>query len=632
MKVEPAAFVARMTERWTTELNNVPSPELQAVWSQMADAFNAQIADADNPDADRWRVLQPATGTGKSQGAALFAAMLSDVDHPGVLIVTRLITQADDVAATVNKIAGRAIAHAFHSDSDETGIAALSDFPVLVITHRAYEIGLDAVNNGQHAANWNRFHAWRDGSRKLIVIDEALDIIQEAQIDLGKVTTLRGIIPPDIAEQFPDAMAMLATVEQVLTDIARVAKERNKPEAERVLWKGATKMPERYDLTPLRQALRGARLDRRLLMRSDPKENQRLVSKWDEVLRSVQATVSNWNWYAKKLADHTLNTARLIVPENINGAVILDATASSNLIYELFDKATVLPVPAKARDYRNVRLHVSMGHAVGKVSMVRDAKAEAGKLIANLQSTLGCDRRVFVCCHQGVEPHLASIDTGFAAFDVGHFGAIDGRNTWQDFDAAVIFGLPFRDKAWSANTFMALRGLQDTEWLNADGARPFGKYLDVRKALELGQLVVNVVQAINRVRCRKVIDAQGNCAPVDVFLLLPGGDTGRGILDGIVREMPGLIVEDWTYGDAKGQAKRVNHGEALVRYAQGIGEGRYSATEVRSHLSIPATPWERIAAQLKEPESDLSKRLVKAGARYVVEGNGKRRHGYIVKG
>ena len=188
--VEPAVFVARMTERWTNELNNVASPELQAVWSQMAEAFNAQIADADNTDADHWRVLQPSTGTGKTQGVAVYSAMLPDENHPGVLIVTRLITQADNIAATVNELAGRTIARAFHSkNKDDAG--KLSDWPVLVITHRAYEDGLDAVNQGQpNTSNWNRYHDWRDASRKLIVIDEALDIIQEAQIDLGKVTAL----------------------------------------------------------------------------------------------------------------------------------------------------------------------------------------------------------------------------------------------------------------------------------------------------------------------------------------------------------------------------------------------------------------------------------------------------------
>src|SRR5205814_90630 len=126
-------------------------------------------------------------------------------------------------------------------------------------------------------------------------------------------------------------------------------------------------------MTPLRRALKGVRLDLRLLHRNDIDQGAKLVKQYDTILRDIQATLSNWNWYAKKLASHTMNTARLIVPDDINGAVILDATASSNLIYKLFDsRVDIVPVPSKARTYGNVTLHVSWGHAVGKASMVRN--------------------------------------------------------------------------------------------------------------------------------------------------------------------------------------------------------------------------------------------------------------------
>src|SRR5262245_14161624 len=116
MMVEPARFVAAMSQHWTNTLGNATSPALQAVWPQMADTFNAQIAGADNADAEHWRVLQPATGTGKTQGLAVYASMLLDADHPGVLIVVRLMSQADDVAANVNRLAGCDIARSYHTD------------------------------------------------------------------------------------------------------------------------------------------------------------------------------------------------------------------------------------------------------------------------------------------------------------------------------------------------------------------------------------------------------------------------------------------------------------------------------------------------------------------------------------
>src|SRR5690349_19941180 len=109
MTVEPSVYVAAMRRHWTTTLGNVCSPSLEDVWRQMAHTFNRQIATFGTPEGDRWKVLQPETGTGKSQGLAVYCSLLPASDHPGVLIVTRLISQADEIAALVNRLAGAEI-------------------------------------------------------------------------------------------------------------------------------------------------------------------------------------------------------------------------------------------------------------------------------------------------------------------------------------------------------------------------------------------------------------------------------------------------------------------------------------------------------------------------------------------
>jgi hypothetical protein len=634
MSVAPSVFVSAMRGHWINTLGNVTSPDLEAVWHQIASTFNRQIAAFGTTDADRWRVLQPATGTGKSQGLAVYCSLLPTFDHPGVLIVTRLKTQADEIAATINKLVGNTVALAYHGDN-RVPADTLPTFPVLVITHRAYEIGLDAINKGSAtASSWDRYHEWNDGKRKLTVIDEALDIIEEAQIDLERVRFVRCVIPFAVAEQYPAQMSAIAALEDLLIKIARTSTQRDTKEHERFLWRGAEAMamPDTFDMTPLRRALQGVRLDFKLLRENDPKKNLRLIKQYDTILRDIQATLENWNWYARKLSEHTINTARLIVPEDISGAVVLDATASSNLIYRLFgEQADVVPVPSKARSYANVTLHVSTGHAVGKTSMLKNIKEEGPKLIANLKEQLGHDRKVFVCCHKYVAPQLVSYDTGFAAFDVGHWGAIDGRNDWQTYDTAVIFGLPYRDRVWSANTFMALCGPQSTEWLNSDGDRPFQQYRDIRHSLEVGQLVVSVVQAMNRTRNRKVIDEQGNCLPTDIFLLLPGDKTGKEILAGITDEMPDIKVVEWSYGEAKTKPRRSNYEEALVRYASVMIRGRKAVSDVRSDLGISPTTWERLRVQAKDIGTSHYQRLIAEGVRYEADGTGRGNRAYLIK-
>jgi hypothetical protein len=172
---------------------------------------------------------------------------------------------------------------------------------------------------------------------------------------------------------------------------------------------------------------------------------------------------------------------------------------------------------------------------------------------------------------------------------------------------------------------MALRGLQDTEWLNSEGDRPFQHYRDVRHAIEVGQLVVSIVQAVNRVRCRKVVDEQGNCEPTDVFLLLPGDATGREILEGIKTEMPGVNVLAWDYSKTSGttrKPKKSNHRDALVAFARGIQEGRKAATVVMRELGMSRQTFIRLAEQLRDHTSGLAKELAAAGVRYQIDGPG----------
>jgi hypothetical protein len=627
MSIEPEAFVAAMSRHWSNTLRNVPSPALNAVWNQLAHTFNRQIAAHDSPEGQRWKVLQPATGTGKSQGLAVYCSMLPAQDHPGVLIVTRLKAQADEIAATIDDLTGKpGTALAYHGDN-RVPAEQLALAPVLVITHRAYEIGMDAINRGQpDASNWSRYHDWNGGQRKLVAIDEALDIIEEAQIDLNKVRFMRALVPFEVTEQYPAQMTAIGFVEDLLVKMARMANQRSQPERERILWTGKLEMPACFDMTPLRRALKELRLDQRLLRQEDLQQNRKLISHYDTILRDIQATLENWNWYAKKLADHTINTARLIVPDDIVGAVILDATASSNLIYRLFDsKVDVIPVPSDARSYSNVNLHVSKGHAVGKGTMVKNGQEEAPKLIAAVKEVVGTNRKVLCVCHKAVEPHLAAYGGAFETFDVGHWNALDGRNDWQDYDTAVIFGLPYRDKTWSANTYMALRGLQDDEWLNSEGDRPFETYKDVRHSLQIGHLVVSIVQALNRVRCRRVVDTEGNCHPTDVFLLLPGGSIGWEILSGIKTEMPGINILDWNFSETSGitrKPRKSNHSEALVRFARGMQEGRKAASTIRRELGMSRETFMRLVTQLKDHTSELAKELAKAGVRYLTDGPG----------
>src|SRR4029077_10447601 len=111
-------------------------------------------------------------------GTCVYAALQADrnLNHSnpvGMLIVTRLIADADRVAEKINAMAGgRRVAAAHHSEHKLT-TTEMVEFDVLVITHAAFRDAAEAF--GAHAPDrWNVFYRWSKGTRSLIVVDEAL--------------------------------------------------------------------------------------------------------------------------------------------------------------------------------------------------------------------------------------------------------------------------------------------------------------------------------------------------------------------------------------------------------------------------------------------------------------------------
>lgn len=121
---------------------------------------------------------------------------------------------------------------------------------------------------------------------------------------------------------------------------------------------------------------------------------------------------------------HTLNTSRLAVPLNFKGAVVLDATASSNVTYELFKKASVWPIVSGVRSYRNVRLNVCRQINVGKLSNEGDTLLPV--IVDDLNQKIGRQDVLFVT-HQSLEAKVIAMKTDFRN-RVGHWGAVDGSN------------------------------------------------------------------------------------------------------------------------------------------------------------------------------------------------------------
>ncbi|WP_319410290.1 DEAD/DEAH box helicase family protein [uncultured Cohaesibacter sp.] len=605
--VDPDFFISQMEAHWTNNLNNTSSQPLRDLWRQMCLTFNEQIRSFGKPEGQRIKVLPPQTGTGKSQGLAVYCSCLSDEDHLGVLIVVRLKQQANDTADTINRLAGKTIALARHTGTSVTQ-EELEQSPVVIITHKAYENGLDAVARGEpEQSAWSQYHTFRFGQRQLVVIDEALDLLQESKVSLDQVRHLHASLSTKTS---PEEATALETLGRFIRFYEALTVDQ--PEGREMV----VKQEELKDLDPaslsiLRQSLKSKRLDKAMLARDDKKQNRELIRMYSEILKSVQAIMASWRIYGTKGDQYWLSTAKLILPDEGCGAVILDATANENVLYSLLPDRVDPPVklPSNARSYANVTLHVSNGHRLGKTYLEGNAKNEVAALMGDLQRNGLMDRKVLICCHKTVEPVIELYENHFKALGVAHWNAIDGRNDWSDYDCVVIFGLPYRDDFYSANLFFAAQGPQSTDWLRQQDQRKWQDFKDVRQSIKVSNLSTSVIQGINRVRCRRVVDSLGNCAPTDVYLLLPSDETGRMLLKDIKDHMPHIVSTSWKLKAARRKPKTSNHLEAFLTCLANMPAGRKSFSDIKQQLGHNRSKSDFIRKKLTNPSEDLLDRL-----------------------
>jgi hypothetical protein len=634
--VAPKHFEQAMDLHWAS-LGNKSSPALRQSWFEQGCAYGHQIFNHDNDDAPgkrtNWVVLNPPTGAGKTEGLILYCSMMVGLpphEHPGVLIVTRTIKGANLVAKRINELSGNSeYAVSFHSENSENVARdTLAETSVIVITHAAYEAALTQFRNERaFSQTWLSFYNWQKIGRRLVIIDEAPTLIEHTQVDLNGLRRTLAMVPQAMRDRHTYDV-------KVINDIIELMeRQANQDKCEECVLPKYKADNGRVDMKGLAHSMRNITFNEDF-DQENHLDNSKLFKTHKDRLMALQQVLTGDMYYARIRGKHTLNSSSLIVRDDLKGAIILDATAAANVMYELFDKAKMTVLPKGIRRYSNVQLHVNRGQSVGKTYLKENTEEVLLPVIADLDERLrGCD--VFFATHVGIKAKVQSAATKFKK-SVGTWGAIDGSNEWKDCDTAVIIGLPTKPDTWSANMVNGFCGIQSTEWLRGPG-RPFGDHSDVRAALKIGDTITQVVQAINRIRCRKVIDAEGNCPEANVYLLLPDGPWGDQILQGIINLMDGIVVKPWVIqgfqaretkrGRPSGMGTAVN---PLLDLLFNMPVGKISKNEVMEITKVSVSTFKRFVIETKTEESRIWKFLKQLGITYF-SGKGKNAETYFTK-
>lgn len=641
----PHEFSQRMLRHWTMPrpegLGQHASSALVTLWRIMGENFQIATVEAATDVQSPWRILQPPTGAGKTQGTCVYAAMQAEFNREtegtlspvGMLIVTRLKEDADNIRDTINTLVGHGVAVVHHSGSYATP-EQLHESDVVIITHTAFT-NAKRDTKSLDWKSWDRLVSWRGGDRLLTIIDEALaNVVDESSATTENLAFVIGLIPSEVRSAFPEQVALLEQVYQVLQ--AYVDPD-DVDCAMSMIWEEGS-APATPNFTPLISAMNALPYDRIVYARSSTKDRTRLAERIAETITAVQSCLEQFAYYAKSGKWHSINSAALAVPLNTPGPVVLDATARANFLWDLFEERHERPaVPGHARDYNSVKLHVARGSGLGKNAMSERIRERLPRIKRAMEETIGPERSVFICVHKDVEDVITRKSESakswveklnFSECSVGHWGAVDGRNTWQDCDTAVILGLPYMPQTWATNMFCALQGAQDDKWLQSPEWKQFK---NVRKEMEQRQMSVSVIQAINRICCRHVIDAEGRCPPADIFIVLPQDAMGDAVLDDIKADMPGIDVRPWDFALDPAKERKPRGGSShtrLIEYMSKFNAGTVSLSNVQHDLQLRSV--KKLRETLNNGEHPTTQALRDMGVNYI-PGVGRGSKSYLVK-
>jgi hypothetical protein len=638
--VSPETFLDRMIHIWSQPPFNMPtSPALLGGWRVLADHFHGVILGNLSETQVKLSfgetqvrpsfVLPLPTGAGKTEGTCVYAALQAEKNagHPnpiGVLIVTRLIADADKVVNKINTIAGRKVAVAHHSENKLAG-SVMAQHDVLVITHQAF------MNAAQTFANhemerWNTLHSWYRGVRSLIIVDEALaNAVDHNKITSEDLEVVLRAVPYQLRDQHPSAIRSIELLKAFLDK-----KERTQaPGAEQVslCWGvGAPKLVE--EMNALRDALRSVDFDPTLY-------SEDAAQTVDDILEDLEAMFDSHAYYYRQGAQHSLNCSRYLLYDGMPGVVILDATAHCNLLHALLESTAyvVVPVPSRIRDYGNVTLHVARTSAgLGKTTMNDTKHLRLPRLAKELAEQIAPGRSVFLCVHKLAKDLAVTFSTEALPLKVAWWGAVDGRNDWADCDVAVIFGLPYMEPRRAINNVFATRGPRDDAWLQAPPVlRGNINVLDVMIQRDVS---ASVVQAINRICCRKMIDVEGRCEKADVYIALPQDWRGDAILDDIRMNMPTIHVTPWDFqpdGPKVYAPRSKSAAEAVIGFIRDRKPGAVLLSHIKRELSLSDKQLARLKEDLANATSNITVALRELGVIYKVEGRGRGAKSYLVK-
>ena len=561
--------IAKAFERqvWIDEFENTSSPYLVMTWAAIFDAFSKAIRLNSSDTSLSKRIVIPApTGTGKTQSMCYYASQLDE--NVGMLIVTSFIKEADKIVGDINDYSDENKAIAFHNASKYWKRAEeLKEHQVLVITHNQFVGATDRKQNevGVDRGKIDKLYQFKEDKRRLVVIDESIETIQETNLSRDNIKALQQQVSNYKIANKGDVETNLK-LDMELKVINRIDELFDKYN---LLLKGNKETL--INVKDISECLDGFNINLSTIKKLNNAYQFRKANKISSdnnknavtsILNSIShITSSKWLYYSQDVpSGNVIRTARDATPKGTT-TVILDATSNIDYYYDIHpnvDLSFAKHIPFdKVRNYKNVNLYLSPEQNTGKSALVKSSNiTEYAKHIYSEVDKPFSDEKIAMFTFKTLESGFKELDGELdkflgcydtSGFKLGHFGDLNGKNNYIDCTSLYIIGTYYKSKYVTTNIHaLSSRGLacfDDSKEVKEE-----------RMRLEYSQIAAELIQAINRVSCRRVIDEKGNCTNTNIYLTISNNkELNTIIINSIEKQMPGIniIKRKWNFVLAK---------------------------------------------------------------------------------
>lgn len=594
-------------ERWEKEFRLSSNPELEESWNQMNSVFDKCIDDNRKGKYDT-HVLPMLTGSGKTQGAIHKCKNLPDETF--AIIVTYRTADADEIACAIGDTAC-----SYHMEDIDDRLKGLVNkvddvkdtlnYDTVVITHSMLKKILEYPVNDPKKRKEFLFHRKGGYQRDLVIIDEQIDLYNKHEVDLDKLKAISQLferLTKEESEYSSDSELKknLKVLNQEIENLSGISESftpiEGRPTGEPVSFKDIGYEEDRaFDRMIAILEKEKVHINKYLtgLDKKVDKDNEKQVEeledtleyKYIKTLEDLMEAKRQWHYVQKSGDKISLHSADELILQKT--AVILDATASENHLYQVNDKHKEhlhVYEQIKSRSFKNLTINVITANT-GKTGILNEKKTLAEELSKEISDITTPTDKIMVVSFKDFNPTLTTYLPTDRNVVTANWGNVTGSNAYKDTNVQFIYGLPRKPHSvYHTGQAMARMDIQSPLYSKAKPLEGKGvEFLQISDT----DLVQDVIQAIMRTQARKAIDSDGNCDPTTVYITLDS-NIKTVMVDALQRYLPGVKINDYKPKKLSGKIKpRIADGIFHILKTRLKIEGEdISFEEVREQLEL----------------------------------------------